>query len=1494
MRKLKLLLAVCALLLGAGQAWAQTDVTSLFISNPNFEGSAAITTEYKTYHRDVTDGCVSGLIAINGWTPVEGTKDARAGGPLAYGSSLKLSGSEAPATKPEGGQNETALGIVAVWNTSSQYLSETVSLPAGEYTIKVLYYNKSTNNKDISKNLIGFKESDGTEHYGSTKIFTKDDWSTETITFTLESASSGQFSLGYAMGNNGNNDVPHLFIDNIKVEYTGDGIAEPTLGRRAEISESVSLSHFVPNEGNYTLEVEGTVGTPITVAGAGISYTPVEDGTVRFAKKDGNVYVYEGATYKTSVAFGTPAFAPDIFTIATAEGTDNLLKNGSFETLGDQISDGKYKFGTPWTSNVTEGETGVRIGTSGDTHRMVWRGRSNSNYFGQAITGLKPNYKYQISLSQVDHGNGKATWKLGFGTEAGKIDLCNTEFTLGGKPDKNDQNGIWYATITTPSTVSETTTYYFTFLNGDKVDDTNDPLTQIDWIALAEQEALPITGVSSAKYTADGAFRPATPKDAYDDALLSATTALANGDYSNITGKEKKDLEALTTAAEPTTAEGYNSATAQLQSAEETFVAAKDSYDAYATAKAAADGVIEADVLAVVISGNDEATAADALTASVILPKAKALEAATATEPITTEFVVNGTFDNNVNGWTSTGGFQNTGLKNAKSGTLDKFWENWTPSENAAANKMYQTINNIPNGTYRLNISAFVNIVDGSTQYVFANNDKTNLTAVANPGADYEVYTVVTNNTLEIGLEQTAATANWMGIDNVSLNYFGTGNKIEAAKNAAHKLYWDEALAAATTAKNDAAYQNVTGNELTTLNTEIGKEEPSNADGYDAATEALKAATLAFKNAKDSYDAFVAAAAKKYTEDKEKYPYASHDKFAAIATAQEAVPTSAEDAVTKTTAIISAYRKYVESNALAEGVSGAVNMTDLIDNPNFEGVTIDGTTAGAWTFDQPGGSVDVKNNESFTDGDGNSNYSYFDYYNASNNNQNVHQTIENVAPGRYLLTATGRGHANFNGNLKLYVVNKGSVNIPAVGNSGGDFGRGWNDVSLVFELETASDITIGVQTTNSKAEWWSVTRFRLVQLEATPIADDSDYSDLNSAISTAEAYELGFDEGQYAPYNNVAALEALATAKAINQEKMNNKSTIKELTETLNGATWTQNATDVEIVYNGMFTTVAEGKDYPKGWKRTNGWGQMQSGIEGDFATAYYNQPGSLKYGNQGVYLMPLAANTTYKLTFSYRSHEDNSNSGMTVSVLNGEDGLAEAGFRGNGSKTNWITVSKGFVTGAAGNYVLTLANGGNTWITNVSIVKVASEEIEVTAAGYATYASDFALDFTGKDIKAYTAKVEEGKIVLTPIEKVAAGVPVVLYYEGGKTESIPLLTDDADDATDNQLVRGTGAAVATTDGDYTNYILNNVDGIGFYKANDKMVATNRAYLPVLTSEIPTTARLTIVFEDATGVSDVRGKMSDVRGEIYNLNGQRVVNAKKGLYIIGGKKKVIK
>ena len=193
------------------------------------------------------------------------------------------------------------------------------------------------------------------------------------------------------------------------------------------------------------------------------------------------------------------------------------------------------------------------------------------------------------------------------------------------------------------------------------------------------------------------------------------------------------------------------------------------------------------------------------------------------------------------------------------------------------------------------------------------------------------------------------------------------------------------------------------------------------------------------------------------------------------------------------------------------------------------------------------------------------------------------------------------------------------------------------------------------------------------------------------------------------------------------------------------------------------------------------------------------------------------------------------------------------------------------------------------------------AENIVVSAAGYATYVSDYNLDFSSATTKAYKVAVEsKGVATLTEVSKVPAKTPVLLYCAGGNGtgEDIAITTDAVDAVTGNDLVVGTGAAVATTDGEYTNMILNNIGGnVGFYFANGQTVAANRAYLHIATTLAPDAAasRMVMVFgNEATGIGSVKSEEMKDKSEVYNLKGQRVAQPTKGLYIVNGKKVVIK
>ena len=78
------------------------------------------------------------------------------------------------------------------------------------------------------------------------------------------------------------------------------------------------------------------------------------------------------------------------------------------------------------------------------------------------------------------------------------------------------------------------------------------------------------------------------------------------------------------------------------------------------------------------------------------------------------------------------------------------------------------------------------------------------------------------------------------------------------------------------------------------------------------------------------------------------------------------------------------------------------------------------------------------------------------------------------------------------------------------------------------------------------------------------------------------------------------------------------------------------------------------------------------------------------------------------------------------------------------------------------------------------------------------------------------------------------------------------------------------------------------------------MMPAHRAYLPLLTAEVANANAIGIIWDDDT-VTGLDGVAADdnranpnLDGTIYNLQGQKVDHPTRGIYIINGKKVVIK
>ncbi len=189
--------------------------------------------------------------------------------------------------------------------------------------------------------------------------------------------------------------------------------------------------------------------------------------------------------------------------------------------------------------------------------------------------------------------------------------------------------------------------------------------------------------------------------------------------------------------------------------------------------------------------------------------------------------------------------------------------------------------------------------------------------------------------------------------------------------------------------------------------------------------------------------------------------------------------------------------------------------------------------------------------------------------------------------------------------------------------------------------------------------------------------------------------------------------------------------------------------------------------------------------------------------------------------------------------------------------------------------------------------VKIISINTSITAT---TLVSTKALDFTGTDVNAYIATgTNETSVVMEQKYKIPANTPVYITATTGGYYTIPLLEGDADDVRENKLMAGANAKIAS-DATYTYYVYGVKSGVaGFYKvsASGITVPTGKAYLQ---TDTPTTARDFLDFtfgeQTTTAINAIEQQRTD--GVFYNMAGQRIQNPTRGLYIVNGKKVIIK
>ena len=767
MKKFRLFVTACALMVASG-IWAQTDVTSTYLTNADFSQDSPIDNHLCGYGKDMGTHGTSyyGQQAVTGWIadPVGENADGydnngAAGAVFEYGSDYEMKGNSkcAPEAGPNG-EEGNCLGFFAVWGCKVQYYQDVILLP-GKYIITIPIFNASGTQANSS--LIGFIADNGTSYTIACNP-AAGEWTTGTVEFTLAEETAGKISLGYKSNGSGSGSNPMLFVDGIKIEYIEKVVFEKL---EAMLTVANAYKDVLNNSALYSAisSAEAVYGNSSSTQDAiNAQETALKDailsavGSLSDANGGDVTSIILNNGFENCEAFYDNAAAG-----ADAAGIDYTDQGWKLVAFSAWSNSAVLEYGSGAQINGTVIPESDKNGGSGKG-LAVSVGWSGNNYYQSTYPIWLPAGRYTLS-AEVYNTFVDATQ---FNS---KLAFVTTE----GKAYTSTKNAYTFGTWETDEVVfnlTEPTEGRFQ-VGGGAVSGGSGSNAKVLFDNLTLNYLDPISGI----------------KANYQEAKEAAEAVLNDETYANVTGDERSALQSEINSSEPYSVEGYNEAIDALNSAKSTFTAAAASYNALAAANAynvelpyALESKRPANAEASTAEAASEA-ATQLLTELRAYYESNAIAENIATASDCSSYIINGNNPENIEEWTveDIEGECNLRIMNNEpytdaDGTAEHSYFDTNSWGKAFVSKVYQDVT-LENGTYLLTVKARGN---GATSYkLFAGEDTADITTSGNTGGvfgrgwnDFFVVFDATGESVTIGMQlETGNSSNWLSWGNFRL-----------------------------------------------------------------------------------------------------------------------------------------------------------------------------------------------------------------------------------------------------------------------------------------------------------------------------------------------------------------------------------------------------------------------------------------------------------------------------------------------------------------------------------------------------------------------------------------------------------------------------------------------------------------------------------------------------------------------------------------------------
>lgn len=822
-----------------------------------------------------------------------------------------------------------------------------------------------------------------------------------------------------------------------------------------------------------------------------------------------------------------------------------------------------------------------------------------------------------------------------------------------------------------------------------------------------------------------------------------------------------------------------------------------------------------------------------------------------------TKVIINPSFETgDLTGWNANNA-NDTGVKPNSNGTYTTepidgayLFNTWGGD---AAKYVKQTIQGLPEGYYTVTALVASDANNKITLYAGSAQQEVEASSegkgVFVEGTTPKVH-VEANGSLEFGATSTW----WYKVDHFRLTFYSADN---SAKQA-----WEEALAAAQAALGNEDYANVTGNEKSNLQAEIGKDEPTTTAGYTSATEALNTALAKFVAAKAAYDGYAA-----------EYLYATGTLGMNIAKAEITDASTAEVATQDL--------KVTEYNDITANYTK--DMTSVLSIESGFGTT----TSQHW------------------DGTGTE---YWDTWSGSATTKTLQFSASSLPAGKYILKVAGRSSSGAsvamtdgtttvdffaNGDQGRGIDTNGATNFSADGTYANDNnGRGWQWRYLPITLAETSDFNATLTATYSANSWASVTYE--VSLLAIPNPEMSK-AELLAAINKANEVDAETNVGDGAfqkPQSAAADFQSiLGSAQEVYNDPEATIDVVEASTEALNQA--------IEDFANVELNAPADG-DVFNVILKYDGYA-----YDGKAMTLRANERND--QGNYNFQYNDLNENYAQKLTFT--KVEGNN---YTISISADAEGVARYITTGipYGGNTSQIRTSTNAEDAAIFTIIPTATEGiwniknvaANNFVgsqdagvytvnshINFQIVKNTAENpsvgLSLTAGKFATRIYPFKPAVANNGVKYYSCEAAVGnELTLLEVAEPAANVPYILEATVDVNETLTGVGAAFEETYTDGFLTGVFAeeGIKITEG----YVLQTKEGKqAFYIVNSEKpitVPAYRAYLTVSGSDVKSFN----LGDDTTGISALEALTNNAFEAIYSADGVKLNRIEKGVNIL--------